>query len=399
MRSKFASKTCWGDEYMLYRKLGSTKEEVSILGFGCMRLPVLDDKPDKIDTKLATSMLHYAIDNGVNYIDTAYPYHGNSLSEGGMSEVFLGEALKGGYREKVNLATKLPSWLIEDEKDFEFYLNQQLDRLQTDQIDFYLLHTLNRTYWPKLENLGVTNFLDAAIADGKIKYTGFSFHDDFEVLPEIISAYNWDVCQLQYNYMDKNYQAGIDGLRYASDQGLGVVVMEPLKGGVLANNVPPEVQSIWDMAEIRRTPAEWAFKYLWDDPQIDVVLSGMSSMEQVVENIKIADEGHPNSLTFDEKDLIREAKYEYGQRIKVGCTSCGYCMPCPSGVDIPHVLKQLNHVYMFDDPSGAKSHYYGILKESERAINCTECGECEKQCPQGVSIIKILKEVVEKFGS
>jgi len=243
---------------MLFRTFGSTGEKISILGFGCMRLPIRDGKFDLIDEETASRMLHYAVDNGVNYADTAFPYHGTSFQQGGMSEIFLGRALQNGYRDRINLATKLPSWLVKSRGDMDFYLDRQLERLQTDHIDFYLLHGLNAHEWINLRQLGVFEFLDAALADGRIRYAGFSFHDELSLFKEIVDAYDWSFCQIQYNFMDEYYQAGREGLEYAAARGLGVVVMEPLRGGSLTARIPEAAIKVWEQAEVRRSPAEWA---------------------------------------------------------------------------------------------------------------------------------------------
>jgi len=376
---------------MLYRQLGSTGEKISILGFGCMRLPVLNGQYDKVDFDRAIPLIRDAIDKGVNYLDTAYPYHN------GQSETVIAEALKEGYREKVFIADKLPSWLIQKREDMDYYLQEQLKRLQTEQIDFYLLHSIKEDYWTSLKSLGVLEFLDDALADGRIKYTGFSFHGEIELFFDIIDSYEWDMCQVQYNIVDANYQAGIEGIRYASNKGVGVVIMEPLRGGTLVKTVPREVQDIWDQAPIKRSPAEWALKYLWDLEDIDTVLSGMTRNEDLEENLKIADMGYSNSLLPEEKDIIKEVRLAYKERIEVNCNQCGYCMPCPSGVNIPGNFQQLNYAHMFKDVENSRMNYYMLLKEDERAPSCTECGECEKLCPQMVPIQKTLKRVIETF--
>jgi predicted aldo/keto reductase-like oxidoreductase len=376
---------------MLYRKLGSTGEEVSILGLGCMRLPVMDGQYNKVDIDSAIPLIQKAIDNGVNYLDTAYPYHN------GQSETVIAEALKGGYREKVFIADKLPSWLIQKRTDMDHYLKKQLERLQTEQIDFYLLHSVKEDYWSNLESLGVLEFLDDAVNDGRIKYTGFSFHGEIELFFDVIDSYNWDICQVQYNIVDENYQAGKEGIRYASSQGVGVVIMEPLRGGTLVKKVPPEVRKVWDESLVKRRPVEWALRYLWDQEEVDVVLSGMTTFEDLDENLLIAEHGLANTLTSTEKELIKEVRVVYKGRKKIDCTQCGYCMPCPSGVDIPGNFEQLNHAYMFQDVGNSKMNYYMLLKEGERASSCTECGDCEKLCPQMVPIQKILKKVHETF--
>jgi predicted aldo/keto reductase-like oxidoreductase len=377
--------------YMLYRQLGSTGEKISILGFGCMRLPVLNGQYDKVDIDRAIPLIRDAIDKGVNYLDTAYPYHN------GQSETVIAEALKEGYREKVFIADKLPSWLIQKREDMDHYLQEQLKRLQTEQIDFYLLHSIKEEYWASLKSLGVLEFLDNALADGRIKYTGFSFHGEIELFFDVIDSYEWDMCQVQYNIVDANYQAGIEGIRYASNKGVGVVIMEPLRGGTLVKTVPSEVQDIWDQAPIKRSPAEWALKYLWDLEDIDTVLSGMTRNEDLEENLKIADTGYSNSLLPEEKDIIKEVRLAYKERVEVNCNQCGYCMPCPSGVNIPGNFQQLNYAHMFKDVENSRMNYYMLLKEDERAPSCTECGECEKLCPQMVPIQKTLKKVVETF--
>ncbi len=376
---------------MLYRKLGKTGEMVSILGYGCMRLPVIDGNPESIDEKKAIRLVRYAIDHGVNYIDSAYSYHS------GMNEVFLGKALKDGYREKVHLATKLSCKRVNCKEDMDRFLNEQLEKLRTDCIDFYLLHAVKQSYWEKMKKFGVIDFLERARAAGKIKYTGFSFHDEPDVFKEVVDAYPWDLCQIQFNYLDENFQAGIEGLKYAAEKGLAVVIMEPLRGGNLASKVPEEAKKVWDIAEVKRTPAEWAFRYLWDYPEISVVLSGMSEMEHLKENLRIAEQGQPNSLSAEEKSLISEVSEIYRSRIKVNCTNCKYCMPCPMGVNIPRNLSYLNDVFMLDDVENARFQYGVLLLPEEKAGNCIECGECEEVCPQNIKIRKMLKEVREKF--
>ena len=298
---------------MLYRKMNKVKSDLSILGFGCMRLPVTKD--GNIDEKQATEMIRFAIDHGVNYVDTAYPYHN------GESEPFLGRALQGGYREKVKLATKLPSWLIKSRADMDHYLDEQLKRLQTDHIDFYLVHGLMRPFWENLRSLGVTDFLDDAIADRRIRYAGFSFHDELELFKEIVDSYDWSFCQIQYNFMDEKNQAGTEGLRYAADSGLGIVIMEPLRGGMLTKDIL-SINQIWRKATVQRSLSEWALRWVWNHPEVTVVLSGMSSFEQVQQNVAYAESGLANSLSQEELNLFGEAEIEYKKRIKVPCTGC-----------------------------------------------------------------------------
>jgi uncharacterized protein len=382
---------------LLYRNLGKTGQKVSILGFGCMRLPIIDGRPDRINEPLTTEMLHHAIDHGVNYVDTAYPYHGSSAYGGGMSEIFVGNVLKDGYRDQVYLSTKLPSWLIQEKEDMNNYLDEQLQRLQTDKIDFYLLHGLHQDFWQNLINLDVFEFLDSAIEDGKIGYAGFSFHDEFEFFKEVVDSYNWSFSQIQDNYMDQDFQAGKAGLDYASSKNLGTVIMEPLRGGCLTNNIPPDIQAVWDSSLVKRTPAEWALRFLWDQPEVNVVLSGMSTMEQVKENIQIAAEGKANTLTYDELNLFEEVKEIYKERIHVTCTGCNYCMPCKNGVDIPLNLNLLNDVYIYENLEKPSANYKFLTAKKMSASYCDDCGECEEKCTQNIPIRKYLKEAVSTF--
>ena len=256
---------------MQYRKFGNTNEEISILGFGCMRFPQIDNE---IDVEETTKMIRYAIDNGLNYIDTAYPYHN------GESEIVVGKILKHGYREKVKLATKLPSWNITSREDMDNYLNKQLEKLQTDYIDFYLIHALDEKLWQNLVKNNIFEFLDDIKRSGKVKYLGFSFHDKYNVFEKIVDSYDWDFTQIQYNYIDEDYQAGTKGIEYAHKKGMGIIIMEPLRGGKLVNNLSDEIKEIIDKAKPKKTPAEWAFKFLYDKEEIGIVLSGMSTMEQ-----------------------------------------------------------------------------------------------------------------------
>ncbi len=374
---------------MLYRKLGRTGEMVSILGFGCMRLPVINEKPEMIDQEKATQLLHYAIDSGINYIDTAYPYHR------GRSESFLGDALKDGYREKVYIATKLPSWDIKSREDMDIYLEEQLCKLKTDHIDFYLVHSLNRDYWKNLTELGLFDFLDSAIDEGKIKYAGFSFHDDNETFREIVDAYSWSLCQIQYNIVDEYYQAGKDGLMYAAGKGLGIVIMEPMRGGCLAEMVPEDIRRVWNSCDVRRSPAWWCLQYLWDYREVDVVLSGMSNIKQLEMNLKVAENGYPGSLTTEERNIISKVGNMYRTKLSVDCWGCRYCLPCPVGVNIPLNFKYLNNASIFNDIEMTRKNYINHLGNERKASNCTGCGQCESRCPQHIPIRKTLQKVVD----
>ena len=375
---------------MLYRELGGTGEKVSVLGFGAMRLPIVDGRPDNIDVPLATQMLHYAIEAGVNYVDTAYPYHGATADAPGASEGFLGAALAGGYREKVLLATKMPHWLVNTREDMDRHLTGQLERLGTDRIDCYLLHGMHAGVWEKLSVLGVADFLQAAKADGRIRFTGFSYHGEPEEFAPTVDAYDWDLCQIQYNYMDTGFQAGEAGLGYAAGKGLGVVVMEPLKGGRLGNRAPAEIQAIWESSSVGRTAADVALRFVWNEPGVSLLLSGMSTMEQVISNVEAADGGLAQSLTAEEMRGVDLARRILRERIAVDCTGCRYCMPCPSGVDIPAVFTRLNAASLYGNLALEK-HDYSVFVD-EKASACTECGECEEKCPQSLAIREGLAE-------
>ncbi|MCT4583598.1 MAG: aldo/keto reductase [Peptostreptococcaceae bacterium] len=377
---------------MLYRELGKNKEKVSILGYGCMRFPIIGDDNSKIDKDEAKKQLRFAIDNGVNYVDTAYPYHD------GNSETFVGEALKDGYRKKVKLATKLPSWLIQTQDDMNKYLNEQLKNLQTDYIDYYLLHALNKNYWENYKKNNVFDFIKEALDDGRIKNIGFSFHDDFDLFKEILDSYDWDFCQIQYNFMDENYQAGLKGLNYAKEKNIDLIIMEPLRGGSLTKNIPNEVKKLWDSAKIKKTPAQWGLRYLWNYENIKVVLSGMNDMNHIDENIKEASISHPNTLTKNELEIINKVKNVYNSKIKVNCTDCKYCMPCPFGVNIPLNFSLLNESSMYDDLKVPSMKYKMFLEKEKKASNCKSCGQCEPKCPQNIKIIDKLKEVNNILG-
>jgi uncharacterized protein len=341
-------------------------------------------------------MIRHAIDAGVNYVDTAYPYHGTGFTQGGASEPFVAKALKDGYRERVNVATKLPSWLIKTRADMDRYLNEQLERLETDVIDFYLVHSLNKGVWPSLKEAGINEFLDQAIKDGKIRYAGFSFHDEVGLFKEIVDYYGWAFCQIQYNYLDEKYQAGNEGREYAAKKGLGIAIMEPLRGGNLAK-LPEEAKTVINQAKVRRTPAEWALRWVWNHPEVSVVLSGMNTMEQVTENIKVAQEAEANSLTAKEVAIVEAVKKIFKEKVRVNCTGCAYCMPCPVGINIPICFSTYNDHWVFDGSPEAKYMYGRWAKLGAPASKCAECGKCESHCPQGIEIRKELNNVKEQF--
>lgn len=382
---------------MRYRQMGSTAERVSVLGFGCMRLPVVDGRQDVIDVAAAREMLYTAIDGGVDYVDTAYPYHGTGMGSAGASEPFVGAALsEGGYRDRVQLATKLPSWLIHERGDMDRFLGEQLSRLRTDRIDYYLLHALNAELWTKLLDLGVLEFLDAAVADGRIRHAAFSFHGEPTDFAPIADAYGWAFAQIQYNYVDVDYQAGQAGVECAAERGLGVVVMEPLKGGRLAANLPPAVREVFDASPAPGLrPVERALGFVWAQPGVTTLLSGMSTIGHVTENLELADRAPEGPLSSDERVVFARAREALQAGMRADCTACRYCMPCPAGVDIPGVIAKLNAAGMWADPGVARA---GYLKLDGPADLCTVCGLCEDACPQGLPVRDLMAEAAAVFS-
>ncbi|MBI5680321.1 MAG: aldo/keto reductase [Methanobacterium sp.] len=377
---------------MQIRRIKKNNDEISALGFGAMRMPT---KNGRIDKESAKEQIYYAIDNGVNFIDTAFPYHGGS------SESFLGEILKDGYREKVKLCTKMPSWSVKKYEDMEKYLNTQLEKLQTDCIEYYLIHALGKGSFERLKKLGVLEFLEDARSKGKIKNIGFSFHDNGDAFKGIVDAYDWDMCLIQYNYLDEKNQAGTEGVKYAASKGVAVFIMEPLKGGLLAGEVPEATIQIWDKSDIKRSPADWALRWVLNHPEVTCVVSGMGELDQIKENIKVAEEALQGSLTEGELKLYEEVKDVYRSSMKIDCTTCGYCMPCPFGVDIPSCFELYNHKYLFDE--GQSFTYLtrlgGIMSGAEsHAGLCNGCGKCVKACPQKLDIPELLGDVSKELG-
>jgi predicted aldo/keto reductase-like oxidoreductase len=351
---------------------------ISTLAFGAMRLPVVGGDALRIDEEAATRTLHHAIGAGVNYVDTAWPYHG------GQSEPFLGRALRGAWREKVQLATKCPTWEVEAEGDFDRFLGQQLERLQTGRIDFYLLHALDAGRWAKVRRLGATRALERARADGRIGHIGFSFHGPVDDFKNIVDDYDWEFTQIQLNYLDQVFQAGLEGMRHAAARRVGVIVMEPLRGGALAVT-PPAVREILGRSGRGWSPAEWALRWAWHQPEVVTVLSGMGTVEQVEENAASARAAAP----LGPEDLVRveEARAFFQARMAVPCTACGYCQPCPNGVAIADVFTNWNAGLMFEDrATAARAYRTFVLNSGSGADECEECGDCEPRCPQHISI-------------
>jgi predicted aldo/keto reductase-like oxidoreductase len=367
---------------MQYRSFPKIPElPISTLGFGCMRLPTVAGNPAHIEVDAATRLIHQAIDAGVNYFDTAWPYHGQQ------SEPFLGRALKG-RRHEVQLATKLPVWMVEQESDWERFIDQQLVKLDTQRIDFYMLHGLAAGPWDKVRNLRGLRALERAKADGRIGHLGFSFHGSLDAFRSIIDGFDWEFCLIQLNYLDQQYQAGLEGLRYAESHKVGVIVMEALRGGALAK-VPPAVESLWARSTRRWSPAEWALRWVWDLPGVVSVISGMNATSQLDENLRIASQSV--SLGADDRALVDEVARFFHARMPVPCTTCGYCMPCPSGVSIPDVLSTYNTASMFENQASPRFAYDAfMLKAGSGADQCTECVECEPKCPQNIPIIEML---------
>jgi len=377
---------------MKYRRFGKTNIDVSVLGFGMMRLPLNSDDPTDINEELAIDLVRKGIDQGINYIDTAYVYHR------GKSEEITAKALADGYRDKVHLATKLPSWDVQTQEDMFKYFEEQLIKLKTETIDFYLIHYLNRGFWDIFIKNGLFEFLDTIKKDGRAKFVGFSFHDDYDLFQEIIEAYDWDFCQIQLNYMDTDYQAGLKGLEYASKKGLGISIMEPLRGGSLAKNVPDDIMNIWKEVNPGKSPASWGFDYLYNFKEISVVLSGMNEMDHLIDNLKTAKNSMANKLSEQELVTIEDVKKQYKARIKVNCTACGYCLPCPSNVSIPDIFTLYNHSSVFNEIETYRQRYWRYFHNDKHANMCTECGACMNKCPQKINIIDELKGVVDMYG-
>ncbi|MGD0331000.1 MAG: aldo/keto reductase [Nitrososphaeria archaeon] len=382
---------------MEYRQFGKLDWKVSALGFGGGRFPVIGSDKSKINEDQAIKMIRYAIDHGVNYLDSGYEYHR------GNSETLIGKALRDGYRQKAKVATKMPVWLVNSQSDMTRILNEQLIKLQSNHIDFYLLHGLKRDRWLKMKQLNVIDWAERAIEEGKITHFGFSFHDDYEVFKEIVDDYDkWDLCQIQYNYLDQDFQAGTRGLRYAASKKIAVVVMEPIAAGMLALKPSKDTQNIWDKAETKKTPAELALQWVWDHPEVSVALSGMSAMEQVIENIGSASRSKQKKLTKKELKLISELKKKHLEGRLIGCRDCGYCMPCPQGVDIPKNLAFYNEFgrFRFGNEKALKelvARYNETVPAENRATECAKCGQCEDKCPQQLPIRNLLAEVVIDF--
>ncbi|MCP4351678.1 MAG: aldo/keto reductase [Desulfobacterales bacterium] len=376
---------------MLYREVPKNGDKLSVLGYGCMRLPM---KMQSINEKLAEKQILHALNQGVNYFDTAVPYHN------GKSEPFLGKVFsKNKCRDNVKIATKLPPWMTHSKKDMDRVLDEQLSKLKTDRIDYYLIHSLIGELWETAKRNGVIEFLDDALKKGKIINAGFSFHGLAEEFNEIADDYDWTFCQIQYNFLDTKNQAGTAGLKYAASKDMAVMIMEPLRGGNLAKTPPPSVQDIWAKADHKKTPAEWSLSWIWNHPEVTVVLSGMNNDDHITENLAIAGKVLPNSLSEKEVKLVEEAAAEFRTVMRVGCTGCQYCMPCPAGVNIPSCFDWYNSRHTFRDKMAKLMYLFqngGVFTDKPSlASMCVQCGKCLEKCPQHIPIPDLLNDVQE----
>jgi predicted aldo/keto reductase-like oxidoreductase len=368
---------------MNYRKNKINGDELSALGFGCMRFPKNEEETEKL--------VLYAIENGINYFDTAFMYPG--------SEATLGRILsKNNKRKDVKIATKIPPYMVKKYSDLDKIFNQELARLQTDYIDYYFIHMLSDvSVWKRMLDLGVEKWINEKKAEGKIKNVGFSYHGGKEEFVKICDVYEWEFCMIQYNYLDENNQAGKNGLLHAAKKGIPVMIMEPLRGGILANSLPKGAAKAFDQAHVKRSPAEWSFRWLWNQAEVTVVLSGMNSMEMLKENIEAAATANVGDFTEKDFEVISNAKKAFAEAIKVPCTGCSYCMPCPQGVDIPTCLSCYNTV-VIEGKLNAFGKYImqtSIKAKPQIASLCTQCGACEKRCPQKIEIRKELKNTAK----
>lgn len=366
---------------MLYRRVPKNGDEISALGYGCMRLPM---KTFSIDEARAIRQIRSAIDAGVNYVDTAWPYHG------GKSEVVLGKALADGYRERVKVADKLPHWACADARDMEAKLDEQLRRLGLSCIDYYLIHNLDGASWARCKEKGVVAFLEKARADGKIVNAGFSFHGAAADFPAIVDDHDWVFCQIQYNILDERNQAGRAGLEHAASRDVAVMVMEPLRGGALVGVLPDAVRAIYDAAPTTRSPVDWALSWVFDQPGVTCVLSGMNDEAHIAENLAITERSPVGCLSEEERAIVARAAETYRTLQRVPCTACQYCMPCPAGVNIPMAFSLYNARHLLRD---RHSHFQYLVflggalgRKAGLASQCTNCGACVKKCPQKIDV-------------
>ena len=378
---------------MQYRVIQKTGDEISPLGYGAMRLPLKNGKIDRIKAK---ELIYHAIDNGVNFIDTAFLY--------GDSESFLGEVIQGEYKDKVKICTKLPTIIVKKYEDMEKILDEQLERLQRDSIDYYLIHAVDLKAMNRLMKRDLIKFLDKAKRDGKIRHTGFSYHGPKEEFSQAIDSYDWDVVMVQYNYFDENVQASVEGIEYAASKGMGIFVMEPLKGGILAGKMPKDAEEIFKKANSNKSTAQWALEWVLNNRNVTCVLSGMNDLSQLDENLEVAHNTAPMSMSFEDLETVELVKRVMRNSLRINCSTCGYCMPCPQGVNIPECLKIYNEKYLFGhkgliNPAFMDYYQYvgGIMGNSGNAGKCNGCGKCLRKCPQKLDIVSELKKVKKEF--
>ena len=364
--------------------------QLSVLGYGCMRFPT---KAGRIDMEQTEEQIMEAIRGGVNYFDTAYIYPG--------SEAALGEILeRNQVRDQVYIATKLPHYLIKSREGMEKLFAEELRRLRTNHVDYYLMHMLtDADTWQRLKDLGIEDWLAEKKASGAIRQVGFSYHGNTDTFCRLVDAWDWDFCQIQYNYMDEHSQAGRRGLLYAHSKGIPVIIMEPLRGGKLVSHLPEMAKQIFARYKIQHTPAQWAFRWLWDQSEVTVVLSGMNSVEMIRDNIHTAATTAAGELTDEEQRMLKRVVTAINAKMKVGCTGCGYCMPCPKNVDIPGTFAAYNRCYQEGKFMGLKEYFMctTLRKNSAAASNCIQCGKCEKHCPQQISIRQKLQEAKKEL--
>ena len=374
---------------MNYRK-DKYGNDISILGYGCMRF---SQTMGHIDIDKAEKEIMEAYRLGVNYFDTAYIYPG--------SEAALGEILeRNGIRDKINIATKLPHYLMKNIESAEKYFNEQLKRLRTCHVDYYLMHMLSDIdIWNRLCDMGITKWLKEKKESGEIKQIGFSYHGNSDMFIKLVDAYDWDFCQIQYNYMDEHSQAGRHGLNHAASKGIPVIIMEPLRGGRLASKLPQDALKIFEDYEKKYTPASWSFRWLWDQPEVTCVLSGMNSLDMVKENVKTASEAKAGDLTEKDKEMLKSIVKTINSKMKVGCTGCAYCMPCPKGVDIPGTFSAYNRKYSDGTFTALKEYFMctAMRKKPSSASQCVGCGRCEQHCPQHIEIRKELQNAKKEL--
>ncbi len=364
--------------------------KLSILGFGCMRFK---GTLGKIDIVEAEKEIIKAVDEGVNYFDTAYIYPG--------SEAALGEILeRNNLRDKVYIATKLPHYMIKSREELDKLFSEELRRLRTDHVDYYLMHMLTDTdTWERLCGIGIKDWIHEKMESGQIRQIGFSYHGNTDMFIKLVDVFSWDFCMIQYNYMDEHSQAGKRGLKYANSKGLAVMIMEPLRGGKLVSRLPEKALKLFEQHKVKHSPAQWSFKWLWNQPEVTVVLSGMNTMEMVCDNINTAATSNVGDLTDEDEEMLREVVKAINEKMKVGCTGCGYCMPCPKNVDIPLAFSAYNRKFQ-EGKLPALIEYFmctALRKNSTAASNCIGCGKCEKHCPQGIEIRKELGNVKKEF--